>query len=68
MIKDGCYTIAMKKSFDRFILICIILNTGCMATTWHGEPPSLKGILAKFNLGFNIIYTIEAAVKLIAFD
>ena len=58
----------MNTYFDRFILFCIILNTGCLAYTWHGEPPNISLILDKFNLVFNIIYTIEAAVKLIAFD
>lgn len=36
--------------------------------TYHGEPPNLQDILAEFNLIFNIIYSIEAIVKLIAFD
>jgi hypothetical protein len=68
MIKDSCYTIAVNPYFDRFILLCIILNTGCLAYTWHGEPPELEKTLSHFNLVFNIIYTIEALVKLIAFD
>lgn len=68
IIKDSCYSIAMNIYFDRFILICIIMNTFCMAYTWHGEPPTLPETLAHFNLAFNIIYTIEAIVKLIAFD
>jgi len=58
----------MNQYFDRFILICIIINTGCLAYTWHGEPPDLQDMLSHFNLVFNIIYTIEAGVKLIAFD
>ena len=68
MIKDTCYSIAINTYFDRFILFCIILNTGCLMATYHGEPPNLQDILAEFNLIFNIIYTIEAIVKLIAFD
>jgi hypothetical protein len=39
-----------------------------MAATWHGEPPSLQEEMANFNLAFNIIYTLEAIIKLIAFD
>lgn len=68
MIKDTCYSIAVNIYFDRFILICIIFNTGCLAYTWHGEPPDLEQSLSHFNFAFNIIYTIEALVKLIAFD
>ena len=41
IIKDTCYSIAINAYFDRFILICIIFNTGCLAYTWHGEPPDL---------------------------
>lgn len=54
--------------FDRFILLCIALNTVCLCCNWYGEPPSLGGLLETFNLGFNIIYTLEAIIKLIAFD
>lgn len=68
MVKDTCYKVAMNVYFDRFILFCIVLNTGCLALNWHGEPESLKDYLDIFNLIFNIIYTIEASVKLIAFD
>lgn len=41
-IKDTCYAIAMNQYFDKFIIFCIIFNTGCMAFTWHGEPPGVK--------------------------
>lgn len=67
-IKDSCYVVAMNPFFDRAILLCIILNTVCMAVNYYGEPPQLQEYLAHANLGFNIIYTIEAIVKLIAFD
>lgn len=67
-LKDSCYSVAMNSYFDRFILFCICFNTACLAFTWHGEPPNLQGILDNFNLAFNIIYTLEAAIKLIAFD
>lgn len=58
----------MNPYFDRFILFCIILNTGCMATNWYGEPPELRLYLADVNLVFNVIYTIEAIIKLIAYN
>lgn len=67
-IKDTCYSIAVNQFFDRFIIFCIIFNTGCLAFTWHGEPESIKAQLYYFNLVFNIIYTIEALIKLVAFD
>lgn len=39
----------------------------CLAFTWFGEPADLQDRLDGFNLTFNIIYTIEAIIKLIAF-
>ena len=52
---------------DNFIFLCIILNTICLTLTWYNEPPYLKGQLEDINLFFNIIYTIESTIKLIAF-
>jgi len=66
-IKDTCYTIAMNQLFDHFIFLCIVLNTACLALTWHGEPDGLSEQLSSFNLAFNIIYTVEAGIKLTAF-
>lgn len=45
-VKDGCYGIAMYPLFDHFIFLCIVLNTICMALTWHNEPKSLSAYLA----------------------
>jgi hypothetical protein len=47
--------------------LCIILNTIGLSLTWYNEPSQLKGQLEKINLVFNIIYTIETIIKLIAF-
>lgn len=47
--------------------MCILINTICLALTWYDEPTYVAGIIAPINLAFNIIYTIEAAIKLIAF-
>ena len=52
---------------DNFIFLCIIINTICLSLTWYNEPEYLKGLLENINLVFNIIYTIETTIKLIAF-
>jgi len=67
VIKDLSYTVAVNSYFDSTILICIMLNTMILACTWHGEPPEFAVEFEKANLAFNIIYTIEAGIKLIAF-
>jgi len=65
--KDTCYKVATHYFLDNFIFLCIIINTICLSLTWYNEPPALKGYLEKINLVFNIIYTIETIIKLIAF-
>lgn len=53
--------------FDTFIFVCILLNTVCLAMSWYNEPDTLAPNLETINLVFNIIYTIEFAIKFIAF-
>ena len=66
-LKDLCHAVATYWLFDHLIFGCIVLNTVCLALTWYGEPPGLAAVLETVNLAFNIIYTIEALIKLIAF-
>jgi hypothetical protein len=47
--------------------MCILINTICLALSWYDEPVYVAAIIAPINLAFNIIYTIEATIKLIAF-
>lgn len=64
-LRDTCYRIIVWPIFDRLIFLCIVLNTVCLALTWYGEPDGLKETLNKINLVFNIIYTVEATIKLL---
>lgn len=65
--KDMMHSIAVNTIFDTFIFACIIANTTCLCLTWYNEPENLKVYLEHVNLVFNIIYTIEAVIKIIAF-
>ena len=67
-LKDFCYSIVTHKLFDNGIMTCIIFNTGCMALTWYGESPLVPYYLKFVNTFFNIVYTIEAVLKLIALE
>lgn len=62
--KDFCYKVVSYWLFDHFILVCILLNTLCLALIWYDEPKDLNGILYIFGFIFNIIYTVEAGLKL----
>ena len=63
--KDVCYQIASYYLFDHFILLCILLNTLCLALQWYDEPEGLAAALEIVDVSSNIIYTVEAAIKLI---
>ena len=52
--------------FDNAIMTCIIFNTFCMALTWYDQDPIIPKYLFYVNTFFNIVYTIEAVLKLIA--
>jgi hypothetical protein len=66
-VKDHCYAIASSWYFGSSIFICIILNTVGLGLTWYNEPAGLSGVLDILSTIFNIIYTIEAIIKIIAF-
>lgn len=66
-VKDYCYAIASSRYFESFIFICIILNTVCLGLTWYNEPDGLSDIMDICSTIFNIIYTIEAIIKIVAF-
>ena len=67
-VKDYCYAIASSWYFESFISICIILNTVCLGLTCYNEPDGLSDIMDICSTIFNIIYTIEAIIKIVAFD
>lgn len=65
LIKDMSYKISSHWFFDNFILCCILMNTVTLALKWYEEPVELDGYLKTAGLGFNIIYTFEALIKLV---
>ena len=65
--KSVCPRIKVALTFDTIIFICIIANTVVMAITYFGEPEYYTMTLSVLNWAFAIIFTIEAAVKLIGY-
>jgi voltage-dependent calcium channel L type alpha-1D len=61
------YIIAENKHFDSFIMVCIILNSFALAMKWYGETEAQTISIDAINLLFTAIFTLEAAIKLIAF-
>ena len=66
-LKQMCKDIAKSKSFDRFIFICIVLNSISLSITWYEEPEKLVTIMDGVNIAFTIIYSVEMLIKLIAY-
>ena len=66
-MRDMMHSIATNTIFDTFIFFCIISNTICLTLTWYNEPKELIVYLDWINLVFNIIYSIEATIKISAF-
>ena len=54
------------KSFDMFIMLCILGNTFILAFNWYMQPENFLGPIEVVNYTFMIIFTIEAVVKIIA--
>ena len=65
-LKDFCYRTITYWWFDTIIMASILFNTICLALTWYGEPEELPVLLKKVGVLFNIVYTIEASMKIIA--
>eukprot|EP00466_Bigelowiella_natans_P014923 jgi/Bigna1/51621/estExt_Genewise1Plus.C_20062 len=55
-----------EQTFDIFIMCCIGLNAGVLATQHFEEPRALTSFVFSMNLIFNLIFVFEAAVKLYA--
>ncbi|XP_068695384.1 voltage-dependent calcium channel type A subunit alpha-1-like isoform X1 [Montipora foliosa] len=60
------WTLVMSKRFDAVIMVLIALNTGVLMSQRYGQPPSYKNILMGLNIGFTVLYMIEAGLKFFA--
>ena len=59
--------IARSKHFNGFIIIVIILNTIALSMDKYPEyPDDILKYFSYFNIAFTFVFTIEAAIKLIA--
>ncbi|KAL4176852.1 hypothetical protein KRP22_001792 [Phytophthora ramorum] len=66
-VRRAIFFFVRCKKFEWFIMICIIVNTLLMATQHFGQPTLQTTILAILNDIFAAIFTIEAALKLVAY-
>ncbi|KAF0724290.1 hypothetical protein Ae201684P_003319 [Aphanomyces euteiches] len=66
-IRAFSYRIATFMYFEHFITLVILVNTTCMAVQVFGQSQATETALSTMNTVFSVIFTLEAAVKLIAF-
>jgi hypothetical protein len=59
------FKIVESKNFEIFIMLCIISNTLLMAARHAHQTKMMNDILNNANIGFVVIFTIEAVLKLI---
>jgi hypothetical protein len=66
-VQDICNTIASSPVFEQLVFVCILLNTVVLSLSWYGQGDGLIKLCEQLNLIFNVIYSCEAAIKLVAF-
>ena len=65
-IRKFCFKVTKHKSFDLFIMICILANTFLLGFNWYMQPESFKTPIEIVNYVFMTIFTLEAIVKILA--
>ena len=65
-IRECCIKIVEHKKFDTFIMFCIIGNTFVLSFYWYMQSKVFEAPLGYFNILFVVIFTAEAAIKIIA--
>lgn len=63
-IQRMCYNFAHDRTVDIGILICILLNTMCMALHYFGEDEVHAQLLNHANRAFVIIFTMKTIIKI----
>jgi hypothetical protein len=68
--RRGAYFLVSSSKFENFIMACILGNTGVMAMqtfpSWELTMPGYTSTVTTSTLIFNIIFIIEAALKIFA--
>jgi len=65
-IRNCCINLANHPLFESIIMLCIVLNTLCLAVVWYQMDPSVVWAMEMLNFLFMFIFTVEAVIKLIA--
>jgi len=66
-VRSAAYGFVSNVKFELLVSGCIVANTVVMALTYYGENDTYGAVLEYCNLGFTLVFTLEACVKLTAF-
>lgn len=58
------YNIMGHRLFEKFILVCIVLNTGILTLKWYRQTQAVVDALEDLNYLFTAIFLIEVFVKI----
>jgi hypothetical protein len=61
-----CYDICKNKTYGRFIIACIVLNTLILSLESFGQSPTMDSFVIVGNGTLSIIFTVEAVMKLVS--
>lgn len=61
-----CHKISSSQKFETLILTCILLNTCVLGAVHYNMSEEMEQILEQLNLGFLVIFSLEAIIKIIA--
>ena len=66
IVGRACFALVLAPAFEAFILACILANTAVMALTFYGQSDTYGAAMTALNYIFAAIFTVEAALKLVA--
>ena len=66
--RKWCHTLATSSQFEMSILGVILFNTLLMALDGYGNPAVMEASLAYLNTGCTLVFIVEAALKISAFQ
>lgn len=64
-LRKLCFRVAQSPTLKTIIMGCILLNTFIMALTYFGQDNLYKDAIDTSSYAFGLVFTVEAAVKII---
>ena len=64
-IAKTCRNLIRTKTFNRIVILLIILNTLALIIDHHGQPQMMEDVLGILNIVFIVSFTLEMVLKII---